>query len=242
MDIGKAITFIFEDPEWLKKVAIGTGLMLVGLIFSVLLIGLIPLIVVTGYTVLLVRNVMDGVEHPLPEWEDWGDLFVRGLKLFLILLIWAIPLIFISLGSSLPPALMGDDPDLQGLATAIAVCCGCLTVILSIAYALIEPVITFRFARTNEFASGFEFGKIFRLLGDNIINIIIAVIVSAVVGFILMILGGIVGTILLVIGLIVTIPAAGFLATLVEAHLFGQVGREAEAKVVKVAEEGAGIE
>lgn len=229
MDIGKAITFVFEDPEWLKKVAIGTGVTLLGLIFSVFLIGLIPLLMVLGYTVLLARNVMDGVEHPLPEWQDWGDLFIRGLKLFLILLIWAIPLIFVSLGSSLPPALM-DDPDLQGIAAAVATCCGCLTLILSIVYALIEPVIFFRFARTNEFASGFELDRIFRLLGDNIVNIIVAIIVAAVVGVILMILGGIVGTILLVMGLIVTIPAAGFLSSLVEAHLFGQVGREAEAK------------
>lgn len=25
MDIGKAFTFIFEDPDWLRKVAIGVG-------------------------------------------------------------------------------------------------------------------------------------------------------------------------------------------------------------------------
>ena len=49
MDIGKAISFIFEDPDWLKKVAIGVGLTLLGIIFSVVLIGLIPLIIVTGY-------------------------------------------------------------------------------------------------------------------------------------------------------------------------------------------------
>lgn len=233
MDIGKAFTFIFEDPDWLKKVAIGSGLTLVGSIFSIVLIGLIPLIIVIGYTVLLMRNVMDGVAHPLPEWEDWGDLFVRGLKLFLILLIWAIPLIFVSLGSSLPAALVEEGSDAWGIAMAISTCCGCLTVLLGIAYALIEPVITFRFARTNEFASGFEFGKIFRLLGDNILNIIIAVIVAAVAGVILLILGTFVGAILLLIGLIVTIPAAALLSELIGAHLYGQVGREAEAKAVE---------
>ena len=232
MDIGKAFTFIFEDPDWLKKVAIGTGLTLVGIIFSIVLIGLIPLIIVTGYTVVLIKNVMDGVEQPLPEWDDWGDLFMRGLKLFVILLIWAIPLIIVSVGFSVPAAFLSENYDIQALWIAISVCCGCLTFVLGIAIALIEPVITFRFARTGEFASGFEFGKIFRLLGDNIANIIITVIIAAVAGFVLVILGGIVGTILLVIGLFVTFPAAIFLAALVEAHLFGQVGREAEAKSV----------
>ena len=233
MDIGKALTFIFEDPDWLRKVAIGAGLTLLGVIFlPVLLVGLIPFIITTGYAVLLVRNVMDGVERPLPEWENWGDLFLRGLKLIIILLIWSLPLIFVSLISSLPPALVEEGSDAWGIVTAISLCCGCLSAILSIAYALVAPVLTFRFARTNDFASGFQFGKIFRLLGDNIVNIIIAVIVAFVAGVILFILGGIAGTILLVIGLIVTIPAAVFLSQLVEAHLYGQVGREAEAKAV----------
>ncbi len=232
MDIGKAFTFIFEDPDWLKKVAIGTGLTLVGIIFSIVLIGLIPLIIVTGYTVVLIKNVMDGVEQPLPEWDDWGDLFMRGLKLFVILLIWAIPLIIVSVGFSVPAAVLSENPDIQGLWIAISVFCSCLTFVLGIALALIEPVITFGFARTGEFASGFEFGKIFRLLGDNIANIIIAVIIAAVAGFVLVILGGIVGTILLVVGLFVTFPAAAFLSGLIQAHLYGQVGREAEAKSV----------
>ena len=231
MDIGKAFTFIFEDPDWLKKVAIGTGLTLLGIIFSIVLIGLIPLIIVTGYTVVLIKNVMDGVEQPLPEWEDWGDLFMAGLKLFVILLIWAIPLIIVIVGSSVP-AVLSENSDIQGLCIAISVCCSCLTFVLGIALALIEPVITFRFARTGEFASGFEFGKIFRLLGDNIANIIITVIIAAVAGFVLVILGGIVGMILLVIGLFVTFPVAVFLSGLIEAHLYGQVGREAEAKSV----------
>lgn len=231
MDIGKSITFIFEDPDWLKKVAIGTGLMLLGMIFAVVLIGLVPLIIIMGYTVVLIKNVIVGVEHPLPEWEDWGDLFLRGLKLFLIQLIWALPLIIVGMGMSLPAAL-SENSRLQGFWIALSVFCGCLTFILGIAYALIEPVITFRFARTDEFVSAFEFGRIFRLLADNIGNVIIAAIVSAVAGVLLFILGGIVGTLALVIGLIVTIPASAVLSELIQAHLYGQVGREAEAKAL----------
>jgi len=43
----------------------------------------------------------------------------------------------------------------------------------------------------------------------------------------------IVGTLALVIGLIVTLPAALFLSALVQMHLYGQVGREAEAKSIE---------
>lgn len=227
MDIGKAITFVFEDPEWLKKVAIGVGLTLLGIIFAPVLIGLVPLMMVTGYRVLVTRNVMDGLERPLPEWDDWGELLVRGLKLFVIQFIWALPLIILSVGSSLPGSL-AQNSDVQGLLVTISVCCGCLSALFGIAYALIEPVITYRFARTDKFESGFEFGKIFSDLRDHIGNIIIAVIVNAVAAFVLVILGGIVGTLALVIGLIVTIPAASLLSELIKGHLYGQVGRQAE--------------
>lgn len=232
MDIGKAFTFIFEDPDWLKKAAIGVGLLLVGMIFAPVLIGLVPLMMITGYTVILIRNVMDGVEQPLPEWEDWGELFMLGLKLSLIQLIWAIPLIILSVGSSLPGAL-AENSDVQGLLITLSACCGCLSFLVGIVYALLEPVIAFQFARTGEFASGFEFGKIFGLLRDNIGSVIVAVIIASVAAIILLILGLIVGIIAVVIGLIVTFPAAVLWGELIGAHLYGQVGREAQAMSVE---------
>jgi len=232
VDIGKAFTFIFEDPDWLKKVAIGIGLTLVGFILMWVLIGFVPLLMVSGYTVLLIRNIMNGVEHPLPEWDDWGELFMLGLKLAVVQLIWALPLIVLSVGSSIPAA-FAENSNVQGGLIALSVLCGCLSFIVGILYALLEPVITFVFARSGEFSAGFEFGKIFQLLRDNILNVIIAIIISAVAGVAYGLLGLIVGTLALVIGLIVTLPAAILLSALVQAHLWGQVGREAEAKSVE---------
>lgn len=234
MDIGKAITFIFEDPEWLRKVAIGIGLTLVGIIFMPVLIGFLPLIIVTGYTVLLIRNVMNGAEHPLPEWEDWGELFMLGLKLIVIQFIWALPLVILSIGSSIPAAFTENAYNGQGFLIALSVICGCLSFIVGILYALVGPVITFLFARNGEFSAAFDFGQVFRLVRDNIVNLIIAVIIASVVGFALVLLGLFVGVIALVIGLIVTFPAAVFLSELIQAHLYGQVGREAESKTIEV--------
>lgn len=229
MDIGKAISFVFEDPEWLKKVAIGSGLAILGFLFTPVLIGLVPLMIIGGYAIQLTRNVMDGVERPLPEWDNWGQLLSLGFKIFVILLVWSLPLIILSTASSLP-AIFAEGSEVEGLLVVCSALCGCLSVILGIVLAVVEPVIVFRLARTGEFASGFEFGKIFGLLGNNIANVIIAVIISAVAGFVLGLVGLIAGTLALVIGLIVTLPAAVVLAELVQAHVYGQLGREAEAK------------
>jgi len=154
-------------------------------------------------------------------------LLLKGFKLFAIQLIWAIPLIILSVGTSLPAALT-ENSDIQGPMVLISVCCGCLSALVGIVYALVEPVLVIRFARTDEFSSGFDFAEIFQLLRDNIANIVIAVIINAVVGLALFIVGLLVGTLALLIGLLVTIPAAAFLGELVQAHLYGQIGREAE--------------
>lgn len=229
MDIGKAIGFVFEDPEWLKKVAIGAGLALVGVLFTPVLIGLVPLMIIAGYGIQVTRNVMDRAERPLPEWDNWGDLLSLGFKIFVVQLVWALPAIAFSVGSSLPAAL-AEGSEVEGLLGICSAFCGCLSAILSIALVVVEPVIFFRFARTGGFASGFEFGKIFRLLGQNIANVIVAIIISTVAGFVLVLAGIIAGTLALVIGLIVAVPAAVLLSELIQAHLYGQVGREAEGK------------
>jgi len=194
----------------------------------------VPLMIIAGYGIRLTQNVMNGVERPLPEWDNWGDLLALGFKILVIQLIWALPVIILSSASSLP-AVLAEGSEVEGLLAVCTALCGCLSALLGIALALVESVVTFRFARTGEFSSGFDFSRIFRLLGSNIANVIVAIIISAVAGFVLVLVGAIAGTLALVIGLIVALPAAIFLAGLVQAHLYGQVGKEAEAK------EGASI-
>jgi len=226
MNIGEPFTFVFQDPEWPKKLAIGAGLILLGAIFSPVLIGLAPLLVVLGYGVAVTRNVMNGVERPLPEWGDWGELLVQGLKLAAILLIWSLPVLALSLFSSLLQAL-AEEGSQSSLVALGLLCCPSLTVILGIACALVIPVLTFHFARTGEFASGFEFSEIFRLLGERIGHVVVAVLVSAAGRAVLLILGVVVGLLALGVGLLATVPAAAFLTQMAQAHLYGQVGRGA---------------
>ena len=72
MDVNKAFTFVFDDERWITKVLIGSVL----LFFSFLIV---PVFFFAGYMIQIVRTVMDGLEDPLPEWEEWGRLFKDGL-------------------------------------------------------------------------------------------------------------------------------------------------------------------
>ena len=70
MDYGKSFTFVFEDEKWISKFAVGV------------LITLVPILnfATYGYVIQLLKNVRDGEEKPLPEWDDFGKFFVDGLK------------------------------------------------------------------------------------------------------------------------------------------------------------------
>ena len=73
MDIGSAFTFVFDDEDWIKKVAIGGGIILLGIILlPLLLLGLLLFLPLNGYMLEVLKNVRDGQAKPLPEWSDFG--------------------------------------------------------------------------------------------------------------------------------------------------------------------------
>ncbi len=58
MDIGKSISFVFQDKKWIEKVLIGGLIMMLTVIFSwTIIIGVIGGALMLGYMVQLVRNV-----------------------------------------------------------------------------------------------------------------------------------------------------------------------------------------
>ncbi|NWF57258.1 MAG: DUF4013 domain-containing protein [Syntrophaceae bacterium] len=107
-DLEKALRYPFTGEGWRAKLAFGAVLYIlgnllgfipwVGWIFSILVM-LIPL----GYAYMVFRNHLRGPEgSPLPPWGEWGNLFTRGLSVFLISLgYWIIPGILYWLGKFL---------------------------------------------------------------------------------------------------------------------------------------------
>ena len=159
MDFGKAFTYMFEDPDWLKKLGIGTLIGLVGILFSPVLIGLIPILVLLGYTVDVVRNVMAGHERPLPEWEDWVGFLSRGFKVAAATFVWSLPAILLSIPLAIGGSLTDQGNGGEAIGITIMVCGGCLLLLWALFVTLLTPAIYVRIAETNRFTSAFEFGS-----------------------------------------------------------------------------------
>ena len=203
MDIGKAVSFVFEDKRWLVKIGIGGAFAFL----STLLIG-IPFVL--GYMVQTLRNVASGEPSPLPEWTELGDKFINGLGLFVIMLIYALPMILLFCVTFAFRQAAGER---NGISLVMS-CLNCIRFLYLLPYCLFVPAVIIRYAMTGEIMSAFRFGEIFTFISGNLGNYILAVVLSWVIYSIASF-----GVIICGIGVLFT----GFWASLVEAHLYGQV-------------------
>src|SRR3954468_17164258 len=133
-DFAKPFTFTFEDPRWVQKVLLG-GLFMIA---SVFIIGAFFLY---GYLARLARNVIAGVQHPLPEWDDLGEFFSEGLRLFCVALIYTLPIICLVMLFRVPSSIAqnADSYAFLNICGCMASCVWCLIVPLGLALAIWLP-------------------------------------------------------------------------------------------------------
>ena len=222
MDVGSAFTFMFDDEAWVKKLAIGGGIIISGLIFLPILIGLALLLVINGYILLTLKNVRDGRSIPLPEWSDFGDLFSKGLMVFAIWFVYHLPaLIFLCLSSATNPIIvsqLGIGSEISDTLRYIYFCFLCFEYTLFFLGSVMFPAALIRYAQYDTLGSAFHFREIFSFISGNIGNYIIVILLKMVAGLI-----AVFGFMLCFVGIFF----AGFWSILVGANLYGQLAKEA---------------
>lgn len=222
MDIGKAFTFVADDPRWVNKVLIGGGLVFLGLLASLTLIGgVIVFAIVFGYLVGLARNVIAGQERPLPEWADWGVLLRDGCKLFVVWLVLALPFILLGLLVFIPGIALSasGDPDTAELGGVVAAGGYCLTFPLSMAVNFVLPLATGRYAATRSIGESLRLGELWAVLRGNGGTYLLVFLLTFFATSLVAYLG------LLACG--IGLPFTVFYAYLVNHHLYGQAYRGA---------------
>ncbi len=209
MDVGKSFTFAFEDENWVSKIVIGG------------LISLVPILNLAawGYSLETLRRVAEGEERPLPDWGEFGDLFVKGLVFFIAIFAYVVPVIFLGICYSIFSAIGGEGRGAEAVFLVFSLPLACLIFLYALALAVFWPAIAISYATSGEFAGAFAWGWMYRLIRDNPASYLLAVIMSWVAGLIASL-----GLVACFIGVIFT----NFWSYLVYGHLFGQVPRPAE--------------
>lgn len=207
----KPFAFVFDDPRWMSKILVGGVFVLA----SFLLVGL-PFLF--GYMARLVRNVVDGAQYPLPEWDDLGEYFSEGLMLFCVGLAYMLPLIVLGILIGVPAALMSavEHQETRDIGGGIFGCATCLMVPIGLAVTFFMPASLLMAVTQRRFGAAFEFRNVWSFIRDNIGNYLLALVIYFVARF----LAGF-GIILLCIGIIFT----EFWSLVVSSYAFAQAWR-----------------
>jgi hypothetical protein len=212
MNFGQAFTFVFEDPDWAKKVLIPALIALIPLVGQFFLI---------GWSLDVTRRVIQNNPRPLPD-LDFGRQLVDGLKAFVIGLVYAIPTIIFTTPIVIVSIAAGNQNmnsnTAGGMVGIVSVCCGGLIFLYSILMMFILPAAYGNFAASDRLGAAFNFNEVIGL-------------VRAAPGAYLMVLLGIIVS-GFISGLGFFACGIGVLATLtyaqaINGHLYGQGYNEA---------------
>ncbi len=222
LDIGRALKYSFEDPEWVTKLLIGALLMFVGIMFSFLLVGLIPLMMLNGYVIAVARNVARDNDVPLPRWENFGELLADGFRQWVATFIWSLPLLilYIPLIIFFVLASSGDSDTLAGLAFLTTIICGLPAMAYGLFLALISPIITWQIAAEGSISAALDVRRVWQILRDNLGSVVIIALVIWGVN----VLAQTLGMLICGVGIFVTL----IWSLWVQGHLIGQLGRMAQ--------------
>jgi hypothetical protein len=227
MDVGKSVGYVFEDQKWTNKLLLG------------MLVSIVPIVnfALLGWVIDIMRNVSQRQPNPLPEWDNFGDKFIKGTILFVVGLIYSLPALLITCPLFFLPFTRGDfsregQQALTGMFVGTTLLLTCAVAIYGLLISFLMPAIYLNFARKGTFAACFEFGEIWHIMSKNLGDYIVAWLIIIVVGIGVSFVISIVGAVLAII------PCCGWILAwilfgvttvwilAVFGHLFGQIGAE----------------
>jgi uncharacterized membrane protein YgdD (TMEM256/DUF423 family) len=235
------LLFPFRDKDAWSQFLIACVLMLAAFI-----IPLLPVIFLMGYTVKIMRQIIEEGRSPsMPSWQgaDWSEMFMDGLRLYGAQLALMLPLIlFLGCGlvtlfsGSISFAALADEGNqalapIGGLLFFVGMGSIMIFALLSIPYGIVTAAAQAHVARKRSFTAAFEFQEwwpVFRSgLGQFVIVYVMILIASFVFSFILQI--AMVTIVLICVVPLLMIPYSAYLMIITNT-LYAQAyvaGREA---------------
>lgn len=206
MKFGDAFTYVFQDPDWFKKIIIPG---LVGL-----LIPFIGQMVLLGWALKVTLNVIRNNPNPLPSMDFGGDLG-RGFKAWVVGLVYGIPMFIFYLPIMILSFVAGESGE-QSMILVVSIvgaCFGVLMLLYGIMMGLILPAAYARVAVHDSIGAGLAFGEVFRMVKNNLVTYLLILVGTIAASFIASL-----GSIACVIGVFLTVPYS----FAIMGHLYGQ--------------------
>ncbi len=183
IDFSQALQHPTEDRDWPIKVLIGA------------LISLVPILnfALTGFLVEHLQNSAAGTPVPLPNWDRLGRKTLAGLKILVIQIVFALPILIPSCallafvaqqaaarsGESLPQNVLFGT-------SIISLALACFALIYGLFLTYLFPAILIQFVRTQQIGPCLRIGELLSIArvntGDYLLIIVIAIVIALVLG------------------------------------------------------------
>jgi len=186
LDFARAFRFVFDDPDWLKKVLMGS-------LFTLLTALLVGTVFLAGYFSRLIQRTARGERHPLPDWDDLGGLFSSGVRAMGAYCVYMLAVLLPLFGVGLVVALMAGGLSAGGNETA-ARGAGALAgvgfvlaygffILAMLALMLYLPAALTRLALSERFGTAFEVQANFAFIRRSPLNYFLALVFYLVASF-----------------------------------------------------------
>ena len=177
-DLKEILYFPFKDAEARKHLLIGA---LVSL--SAFIIPVLPYFVLTGYAIQLVRQVFRNESPHMVAWDNWGDLFKDGLKVFGVRIVYSLPIMLFVLPlivvSFLLPVFTGNSTNPEAdpffaVFMGIFALSMCIIIPFALVVAFVVPAAEMHVVDSNDFAAAFRFREWWAIFRANLSGFIAA--------------------------------------------------------------------
>lgn len=199
-DPGELLRWTFDDPEWVKKIALGALCLLGSCLVA-------PMWLFMGYRLRIAREQRARPGAPMPDWSDPGELLAEGLRLWLAMLL-LVGLLLAGFGAivgvGLAVDLLTTGRPGPGLALAGVAAYG-LILFGSLALQYVLPAIELEFLETGSILSAVRFGSLWRHVSTDATDYLVLFIYVFALGMLASF-----GVVACYVGMFFTIPWAQF--------------------------------
>jgi len=168
MNFGLSFSYVFEDKEWFKKIALPA------------LCSLIPVVgqfVLTGWGLQATKNVIEGNEkHALPNLSFGADLG-RGFMAFLITAIYSLPVAILGgLAGGLFAWGGNSDETLMIILFILGGCLGLVGLILGILLGFMGAAAIANYVAKGQFSAAFKFKEVLGLVKKSFVSWLLVIL------------------------------------------------------------------
>lgn len=145
-----------RDPRVVRKILIGASLLLGSLLLSIVLIGILGFLILSGYLLRVAYAAQTEEAPALPDWDQYGSDLGRGFQIGVLGLIWSLPSLLLTVFSIIAGIGAGGWQELAAAALEGTASLPAITAALvaSLWYAWVMPGVTIAFIQREFFQDG----------------------------------------------------------------------------------------